>query len=140
MSKPKGFTLIELLVVIAVIALLIAILLPALQHVRKQVRAVVCQANLRQWGDILALYIEDNRGRLPPSTSGCVGVIRDSFVYDYDPNMADVYHSVSTEGIARCPMAVRCWIAEYCKGNFKRAGCGQNACSPTFFPQFELSF
>ena len=72
MSKPKGFTLIELLVVIAIIAMLLAILLPALQRVRRQVRAVVCQANLRQWGDILALYIEDNQGRLPPDTAGGV--------------------------------------------------------------------
>jgi len=106
MSKQKGFTLIELLVVIAIIALLVAILMSALQRVRNQARAIVCQANLRQWGDILALYIEDNQGRLPPETAGSVGVLRGSFVYD-DPNNIDRYHNISTEGIALCPMAVR---------------------------------
>ena len=65
MHKRNAFTLIELLVVIAVIALLMAILMPTLQRVRSQAKAVVCQANLRQWGTILALYLEDNQGHFP---------------------------------------------------------------------------
>jgi len=43
MRKPKGFALIELLVVIAVIALLMAILMPTLQRVRKQTKTVACR-------------------------------------------------------------------------------------------------
>ncbi len=57
-----GFTLIELLVVIAIIALLMAILMPALMRVRKQAKAAICQANLRQWGTFFSIYMEDNSG------------------------------------------------------------------------------
>jgi prepilin-type N-terminal cleavage/methylation domain-containing protein len=66
--KNKGFTLIELLVVIAIIALLVAILLPALQRVREQARGAACRSNLRQWGVILAMYANDHDGQFfsPP--------------------------------------------------------------------------
>jgi len=60
MRKARGFTLIELLVVIAIIALLLAILMPALQRVRKQARAVTCMACLKQWGLIFKMYTDDN--------------------------------------------------------------------------------
>jgi prepilin-type N-terminal cleavage/methylation domain-containing protein/prepilin-type processing-associated H-X9-DG protein len=63
--NPRAFTLIELLVVIAVIALLMAILMPALQRVRRQARTVACQSNLRQWGILHAAYAAENDGRLP---------------------------------------------------------------------------
>jgi len=64
MSKRQGFTLIELLVVISIIALLMALLLPSLQRVRKQARAVACQANLRRWGTIWATVTAENDGHL----------------------------------------------------------------------------
>ena len=58
-----GFTLIELLVVIAIIALLMAILVPVLNKVRSQARSVVCQSNLRQWGQFFCMYTQDNDGK-----------------------------------------------------------------------------
>ena len=64
MRRAKAFTLVELLVVIAVIALLMAILMPALQRAKRQAKAVVCQANLKQWGVLFASLAEDNEGKL----------------------------------------------------------------------------
>ena len=64
-SRSKGFTLIELLVVIAVIAILMAILMPALQRVRKQAAAVACQSNLHQWGLIWSMYTQEHNGYFP---------------------------------------------------------------------------
>ena len=57
-----GFTLIELLVVIAIIVLLMAILMPALQRVKGQAKAVACQSNLKQWGIYFSIYTDENDG------------------------------------------------------------------------------
>ena len=62
MRKVNGFTLIELLVVIAIIALLMAILMPALQRVKKQAKAVACQSNLHQWAVVFEMYSGQNDG------------------------------------------------------------------------------
>ena len=58
-----AFTLVELLVVISIIALLLAILVPTLQRVRNQARAVVCTGRLRQLGLLYKLYTDDHDGR-----------------------------------------------------------------------------
>jgi prepilin-type N-terminal cleavage/methylation domain-containing protein/prepilin-type processing-associated H-X9-DG protein len=60
MKKKQSFTLIELLVVVAIIAVLVAMLLPALNTARRQGQSVVCQTNLRQLGMIFRFYAEDH--------------------------------------------------------------------------------
>ncbi|MBS3762461.1 MAG: DUF1559 domain-containing protein [Planctomycetes bacterium] len=64
--KDTGFTLIELLVVIAIIAILAAMLMPALERAREAARRAVCTSNLRQIGIGTNLYAQDNEGRVPP--------------------------------------------------------------------------
>ena len=67
-KKDNGFTLIELLVVISIIALLISILMPALNKARKQAKFAVCSSNQHQLLIGLNTYMSDNDGKLPPSS------------------------------------------------------------------------
>ena len=63
--KKQHFTLIELLVVIAIIAILAAMLLPALAKAREKARTASCQANLKQLGTATAMYVSDNEQYMP---------------------------------------------------------------------------
>ena len=62
--KRTGFTLVEILVVIAIMALLLAIMIPALQKAREQAKAVVCASNISQLSKALLIY-ENSYGSFP---------------------------------------------------------------------------
>jgi prepilin-type N-terminal cleavage/methylation domain-containing protein len=64
----KGFTLVELLVVIGIIAVLISMLLPALNKAREAAVATSCKSNMRQIAMALQFYAQANRGWCPPAT------------------------------------------------------------------------
>ncbi len=68
MPRRIAFTLIELLVVISIIAVLAAMLLPAIGMVRDAARSQVCQSNLRQVGMAVSTYAGDADGLIPPSS------------------------------------------------------------------------
>ena len=63
--RLRAFTLIELLVVIAIIAILAALLLPALVNTKERTRRVACKSNLRQFILAVQMYGHENRDRIP---------------------------------------------------------------------------
>ncbi len=93
--KKRAFTLIELLVVIAVIALLMAILIPALHRARNQARDVVCRSNQRQWSLLFNMYLDDYGGRFWDDQP------RHEWVWKFERYRLDYFE------FATCPMATK---------------------------------
>jgi len=70
--KKRSFTLIELLVVVATVAVLVALLLPALAQARAKAQRIACGSNWRQVGVVVRMYLHDN-ARLPKFAPGSQG-------------------------------------------------------------------
>jgi prepilin-type N-terminal cleavage/methylation domain-containing protein/prepilin-type processing-associated H-X9-DG protein len=94
--KQTGFTLIELLVVLATLAILAAMLLPALAGTQAQSKTTACTARFRQWSASANLYANDNRGWLPtdnPAGGGAlawdVGTRLPDILYRYGVDIPD---------------------------------------------------
>ncbi len=75
LQRKQGFTLIELLVVIAIIAILAAMLMPALNKARDRAKTIQCLSNTKQIGTLLGIYTSSYKEYLPPITQGSASTL-----------------------------------------------------------------
>jgi prepilin-type N-terminal cleavage/methylation domain-containing protein len=113
--RTHGFTLIELLVVIGIIALLIAMLLPALSKAKQQAQLVKCLSQVQQHVTATMVFTLDHRDQLPwPNWDGGSPAVTDEPGWLYDPRVGGVaswsirdgslYTYMQVEQLWRCPM------------------------------------
>jgi prepilin-type N-terminal cleavage/methylation domain-containing protein/prepilin-type processing-associated H-X9-DG protein len=130
-KKSKAFTLIELLVVISVIALLMAILVPALAAARSMSRALACKSNLRQLLLAGIGYATENDGSYVPAASDMwdnAGLhrwhgLRDTLDEPFDPLRGPLAGYLADGKIKECPAKVNFVKGQDWKTNFEQ-GCG----------------
>ncbi len=95
-QPSRAFTLVELLAVIAVIGILASILISSLNGMRSSVHQAKCASNLRQIGQAIVLFTQDNRGQFPLSTHTVMN-LEESWIYTLAPYLGDV------DAIRICP-------------------------------------
>jgi len=104
---PSAFTLIELLVVIAILAVLMAILTPALQRVREQAKEMACRSNLHQFALAQTMYVDDSDGRFVYAPTCLVGQkLDDEYCRWHDPSRparGPFWPYIPEEEVRLCP-------------------------------------
>jgi prepilin-type N-terminal cleavage/methylation domain-containing protein len=115
LRRRSGFTLVELLVVIGIIAILIAVLMPALGKVRDQANGAKCSSNLRQMMMGALLFAQDHKGRLPGNESdyGQPDLEKRCWIYNADPSKwptapetGTLYRYINNKAVYLCPSRV----------------------------------
>jgi len=103
----QAFTLIELLVVIAILAILMAILTPALQRVREQAKEMACRSNLHQFALAQVMYVDDSDGRFVIPATCLVGLKREPEYCRWhnpaEPARGPFWPYIPAEKVRLCP-------------------------------------